>query len=415
MLPNSTCVQLTGEDLLEGVRQGRLEGIDSAAISAIPQDILSVTSLSPDQVMKGFNGKPFFLRIYETHWGRIGQIALPISQVDLYENEKRVIKVVEQGLKLAGELGAGMVSLQGNLPSATEYGKRIVSLLGDRSDLPRISTGHAITISAVIFMIEKIVTVSGRALSEERVGVLGLGSIGTASLRLMLAHLPHPQKIILCDVYLKRDHLERVAEEVKGTLNFEGTVELLESEESVPEAFYEATLILGATNVPNILDLNLVQPGTLIVDDSAPHCFDVQSAFERLKVPGDILFTEGGVLRSPEPIDSLRHVPNFSTFLPEEATEKDIVRFTDCFKAYSFEQDPHEVMGCLLAGLLHRRFPDIKPTIGLIDLETSGHAFRRLKELGFEGADLRCIGRLLPKSTVKTFQRMFGEGKGEER
>ena len=42
---------------------------------------------------------------------------------------------------------------------------------------------------------------AGRDLSQEHLGVLGVGSIGLASLRLLLRILPHPQQISLCEVY----------------------------------------------------------------------------------------------------------------------------------------------------------------------------------------------------------------------
>ena len=41
----------------------------------------------------------------------------------------------------------------------------------------------------------------------------------------------------------------------------------------MPPDVYEASFVVGATNAPDILDVDRLQPGTLIVDDSAPHCF----------------------------------------------------------------------------------------------------------------------------------------------
>lgn len=71
---------------------------------------------------------------------------------------------------------------------------------------------------------------------------------------------------------------------------------------TVPDKVYDASVIVGATNVPDVLDITRVHQGTVIVDDSAPHCFDVKLAIERAEAKADILFTEGGLLSSPAPL-----------------------------------------------------------------------------------------------------------------
>ncbi len=93
--------------------------------------------------------------------------------------------------------------------------------------------------------------------------------------------LPHPAEILLCDVYAKRQTLEILAQSLRDHARFQGRIRIVTAEPNVPAAFYEATLIVGATNVPDILDVSCLQPGTLIVDDSAPHCFNPKEAVER--------------------------------------------------------------------------------------------------------------------------------------
>ena len=172
-----------------------------------------------------------------------------------------------------------------------------------RHDLPLISTGHATTVATVVLAVKKILQEGGRNLAQEQVGFLGLGSIGLTSLRLMLSCLPHPISITLCDV--KRDSLEKIRHELVHALGFAALFGSLKRGRIPPE-FYDATLIIGATNVPDILDLTRVHPGTIIADDSAPHCFALGDAVRRLREQEDILFTEGGALRSPHPIGQLR-------------------------------------------------------------------------------------------------------------
>ena len=111
---------------------------------------------------------------------------------------------------------------------------------------------------------------------------------------------------------------------------------LITSRIQVPAEMYESTLIIGATNVPNVLDIKQVQPGTLIVDDSGPHCFDPELAIQRLQQQEDILFTEGGVLQLPHPITQLWYQP----------------RQLEKLKIPGRTGHPFNITGCVLSSLL---------------------------------------------------------------
>src|SRR5439155_610296 len=65
------------------------------------------------------------------------------------------------------------------------------------------------------------------------------------------------------------------------------------------DAAYSATLLVGATNVPDVVDVARLAPGTLVVDDSFPPCLSVPAAAARLRTRGDLLFTAGGFVRAP--------------------------------------------------------------------------------------------------------------------
>src|SRR5262249_61046261 len=106
-----------------------------------------------------------------------------------------------------------------------------------------------------------------------RVGLVGVGSVGAASLRALIRCLPHPAEIRLCDVYSKRVSLLDLRRELTEELGYRGPVHVLESRGTVPPGLYESSLLVGATNVPDVLDVDPLAPGTLLVDDSSPHCF----------------------------------------------------------------------------------------------------------------------------------------------
>jgi hypothetical protein len=357
--------------------------------------LLQQTGLSRDELVHQFCGDlPVVASILETHLGRIASIILPRFGLELYKDPKDAVAVCLDALELAGRLGARDVSLTGIIPSATDYGRAIAEAATDRAGLPRISTGHATTSAVVVLSIEKILAASRRELAREHVGILGLGSIGVASLRLMLENLPHPEALTLCDVYSKRDLLERIHQEVVDVLGFRGRVRIVESRAEVPAGLYEAGVIVGATNVPGILDVERLRPGTLIIDDSSPHCFDRERAIQRLREREDILFTEGGMLRSPQPIHKLMYVP---PILPRsEQLDAMITR------------NPSEIFGCIFSSLLSSRQEGIEPSLGIVDVRASSKHHTLLRQLGFEAADLHCEEFVIPAESVRSFQQRFG-------
>src|SRR5262249_53125217 len=200
------------------------------------------------------------------------------------------------------------VSLTGLLPSATRYGLALQEAVAGQ-DLPRLTTGHATTAAAVVLAVRRIVTEAGRDLARERVGFVGLGSVGAARLRTLLRCLPHPAEIRLCDVYSRREALLGLRRELTEDLGYRGPVHVLEARGTVPPGLYESSLLVGATNVPDILDVDRLAPGTLLVDDSSPHCFRLDRAVRRLRERQDLLFTEGGLLRAPQPLRQVLYVP----------------------------------------------------------------------------------------------------------
>jgi hypothetical protein len=363
-------------------------------VGYLPTSLLAYTGLSPDEMIHGWcNNLPVFSGVYETSMGRIALLLLPRFDFQLYSDKGDLLGVITEALEIAKRLGAHTASLTGLLPSATNYGRDLAKMIVG-GDLPQITTGHATTAATVVLAIRRILEEGGRDLARERVGVLGLGSIGVTTLRLMLACLPHPAAITLCDVYSKRNFLAMIRRELVHDLGFRGTVCILESQAEVPSAFYEATLIIGATNVPDILDMARMQPGTLIVDDSAPHCFTRQLAVQRFQEQEDILFTEGGVLRAPHAISRLIYLP------------RSVEKFVDV--SHFDGSGPHEITGCIFSGLLSSRFKHLSPTLGFADNDMCLQHYEVLGQLGFQAAGLRCEGYVLAEESVRNFRRRFG-------
>ena len=120
-----------------------------------------------------------------------------------------------QAMDMAGEIGSRAVSLTGLLASATDYGKTPASSGHSKTNVPEITTGHGTITATLIMNVERILKDTRRQLSREKVGFVGLGSIGTAALRLMLTCLPHPKEIILFDVFHRGELPEQLKQELK--------------------------------------------------------------------------------------------------------------------------------------------------------------------------------------------------------
>ena len=385
---SSPFFKLEQRSLLSLLAVGKIAPVDSAALGYLPFSLLKETKLTRDEILqKWFENLPMWDAIMETKWGRIAGLILPIFEDELYSDQQTLVQMVVESLEMAGRIGAKTVSLTGLIPSATDYGRAIAKAIEGRNDLPKITTGHATTCSSVVLTIKKILQISNRSLHGEKVAFIGLGSIGINTLRLMLKCLPHPQSIIVCDIYNKLESLQNLQRELSGDLGFRGSVQIATSSSSseLPPEIYDATLIIGATNVPDILDIDRLKPGTLIVDDSGPHCFSPEQAIKRFEKHKDILFTEGGALHAPDPIETVIYLPESMKKNMDEDT------WSDEFKP----TNPLNIMGCVMSSLLSSRFDNIKPTVGLPNLETCVQHYQGLEQLGFQAADLHCEGYVL--------------------
>jgi acyl carrier protein len=376
---------------------GELAPVQAAAIGYLPSALLEYTGLSASEVIDGWcGGAPVVSGVYETALGRIGLLSVPRFDSQLYADPADLLGVLGEAMHTAGRLGAQVVSLTGLLPSATRYGRALEEALAG-NQVPRITTGHATTTATIVLAIRRILAESGRKLGRERVGFVGLGSVGTATLRTLLSCLEHPTEIRLCDVYSKRDALLALRREIVEDQGNRGAVQLLEARGAVPPELYESTLIVGATNVPDILDVDRLRPGTLVVDDSAPHCFRVDRALRRLRERNDVLFTEGGMLCAPSPLERMLYVPaDLEKVMPTLPAE--------LFANY----DPRHITGCVLSSLLSARDEALPPSLGLVGPTTCLDHYRALERLGFEAADLHCENNGLEEDAIERFRHRFG-------
>jgi acyl-CoA synthetase (AMP-forming)/AMP-acid ligase II/aryl carrier-like protein len=373
--------------------------VDAAALVTLPRSFLEQLRLSPREFIRDcLRGDTSLVTVYETFLGRIGLIVLPLEDATLYVDPRRTVEAVVRGLEEAARLGADTVSLTGLIPSATDYGHAVRAATAGRSGLPRLTTGHSTTAASFVMMVEQVLKVSGRGLEDEHLALLGVGSIGTSILRLLLRTLPHPRGLQLCDVPAKREYLLRLKEELRSELGFRGDVSVVAIPGAeAPAEVYEASVILSATSAANLLDVERLRPGTLVVDDSAPHCFDPRRAIRRFQERRDVLFTEAGAIRSHRPIQEIREL-SFATGWDHKVRA--------ALKLLHPAEDT--VMGCVFSSILSSRFEDAPCLVGTPTPRDLDLHYRKLRELRFEAARLYLEDHVLDEDLVGMFRARFG-------
>jgi len=384
--------------ILDLIESGELELIDAVTVTYIPDWLLNKSGFSDEEVVRSwFDDANRFNAVLSTHLGRVAIATIPLFTHELYAYRDELIRHTVNVLSAAKRIGARTASLAGLIPSATGYGTMISDALRYDGDYPEVTTGHETTASSVTLAVERILRDSHRQMEDECVAFLGLGSIGASSLYLLLRVFPHPRRLILCDAYGKYEYLEAERDRLVQALSYSGEIDIVAAQGKLPARFYDATLVIGATNAPNVVDVDRLRPGVLIVDDSSPHCFSSEQVLNRINVRGDIMVTEGGVLEVPHAMAHVRYVP------PASAS---IIK-TDDFTQMS-TRHPRRITSCVLSSLLCSAFKESPRTLGAVRAENSLDQYERLKSLGYRAAPARCEAVELPRTYVSSFAERFG-------
>lgn len=368
---------------------GEIEPVEAAVIGYLNESILKLTDLSPRQIAHDYlNDEPLLKSVYDTPEGRFAGIWLPFFGFELYNNKKQVLNVTIDAIKMAKKLGARTVSLAGSIPSATDYGRDILSAKKFKKNFPTITTGHDITVISIVMSIKRILEESQRDIGSESVGFLGVGSIGKSSLQLMLKCLPHPREIILCDVYKKSTHMSEFKQYLVNQLGFQGNIRILESKPDVPAEFYGASLVVGTSNIPEILDVNNLMPGTMIVDDS--NSFVVDEAIKRFNEQNDILFTYGGSLKAPQPLTLLDYLPEYLDASLNQG------------------YNPYDIISCAFSSLLCSKYEGFSPCLGDVDIESTYKHYQEIIQLNYQAPDLSFFSYILDENKIVSFAQRYG-------
>ncbi|MDP8241217.1 MAG: amino acid adenylation domain-containing protein [Candidatus Hatepunaea meridiana] len=396
-------LHITDQSLEDLIESNRLPRLDAVALGYFTESVLTSMRVTEEEFLSRIEDVPILSDVIETHFGTIGYVILPRFTGSMYQDKDKLLSEIKQVKDLSEKLGAKSISLTGLIPSATDYGKDIVKYLNSNTlrqvltpDATLITTGHATTIGTILLQIEKTIMETGRSFQNENVGILGLGSVGSVLALSMLQVFPHPKKIILCDLYNRREYLEDLKDRIKREYKFKGQVDIQFSQPYPPDQFYDSSFYIGATNVAEILQIEKLMPGSIVIDDSGPHCFHIGEAIKRIQDKSDILITEGGVLFTPENL-------NVTSYVPEQMQNIYRKNNTDPYEGFN----SRHLTGCVLSCLLTLKDENITPTIGIPLADDCVENYTTLKKRGFTGGEFHISNYSLESDYAEAFRKKF--------
>ncbi|MEP6597296.1 MAG: condensation domain-containing protein, partial [Ginsengibacter sp.] len=305
-IDNLTLTDKTGIDS----KQVRGIKIDAALITYFPS-LSGLNKLFPERPLSLPKAKslintilpgdqPGLLEIETTKFGRTGLVFLPLLGEEVSSaNRESLLRQVEKAMKICSAYGAKNISLAGILPSRLNYCISSNFEKFEASGEIMLTTGHSCTVIAVIKTVEKVIAEFNLNLSELKIAVIGYGSIGQASINLLLNKLGAPKSIIISDLTKQLALLKKPITDLKKL--FDGDVHVVEVENTiVPEEIYSVDLIIGSSSYGDIIDVEKLVKGSILVDDSFPSIVNNSDAIDRMKKHKDVLIIGAGKLHVGE-------------------------------------------------------------------------------------------------------------------
>jgi predicted amino acid dehydrogenase len=322
---------------------------------------------------------PALVEIQTSQFGKSGIIMIPrdAGQIETISREILIPEIME-AVRIASDHNSVAVSLAGNLPSRTNYCYELLKFQDRTPGLkskPFITSGHATTVVAVVKNIRKVLHELDIDIRKIRLGVVGFGSIGQASLSLLLESTGEPATVSIADLESQIPHLERALSKSKN--NFRCPINIYPViDASYPEELYESNLLIGASTGQVKLDLKRIRPGTIIVDDSFPTIIPVNEAIDRMRNKQDILSIGGGKIDIAETSSEIPGFGQKSEWLGK------------ILDNLGYEGIP----GCRLESMLVSCYPDLPLIHGLVSIDDVRIYYRKCDELMLKAVNFHLEG-----------------------
>jgi amino acid adenylation domain-containing protein len=382
--------------------------IDAALIAYFPS-LNSFSEFLPfgkrsEKIVKNFIAKllpgnqPKLLEIEKTAFGRTGIVFIPLFAEELFRvKQEALLDIIHKAVLVCKKHGARHISLAGNLPSRTNYGFSIKAIGNNGSGKEEVvlTTGHSCTVIAVVKTIEKVLNELELKISDLTIGVAGFGSIGQASLNLLLAQIGTPARIIIADLATQLPALEKPLNALKT--DYKAPLEIIPVEQAIPDGFYTANLIIGASSSGQILEVDKLLPGTIIVDDSFPPIVNTKQAVLRMKNEKDVLIIGAGKMDI-----GAKERTVLDTALPKQLIQKIIQKFGD-----------DGLPGCRIESLLMSYDDSLPPTRGLVTLEDAKKYWQRVNDLNLKAVAFHLQGYEVGDDLIKNVKQKISSTHGQ--
>ncbi|MBJ3775101.1 LLM class flavin-dependent oxidoreductase [Acuticoccus mangrovi] len=338
-------------------------------------------------------GRPHRVASIETFAGRIGLFALPMFADDVGARRADAVELAGEACLLAEADGARCVALTGLLPAVSRYGAAVADSARGKGGTTIITTGHAYEVASITLAIEAALAHTGRAIDEEDVAVIGLGSIGTGVVRRLMRRTSHPHAMILAELAAKEPFVEALAFDLRGEFGFAGETKLaLSRTRQVDPTINEASLVILTAGAADVVIPEALRAGAIVINDPLPGALDTAAATERWEDAADLLVLDRGGLILPE-----------APTLTWESTTVDRA-------AWNRQGCPDAALpATILAALLTGAGPQAPgATLTAVDDNAVSLAAAQLLSLGVSGTPPQNAGSIYPRMALRRFSQRFG-------
>ncbi len=199
--------------------------------------------------------RPVFGEILDLGRFSVGLMFLPRMGDEMLDPALRreARRMVEQDcISVARANGATVVCLGALTASLVQYGRRLAKR--DDADEMRVTTGHSVTAICCVRTMRAAAQRAGGELAGKRLCVVGVGSVGSAFLRLLCARDDLPKEIVLLDVPAQEKRLKTLVEQLSAQLADRTVISyvLNEGRGALPadSVAYTSELLFTATSIP---------------------------------------------------------------------------------------------------------------------------------------------------------------------
>jgi hypothetical protein len=229
---------------------------------------------------------------------------------------------------------------------------------------------------------QKMLAETNRDMSTETVIFLGLGHVGEATLTLTLEAGFRPQRLLLCDTAGKAARVHTIAEQISaryGIPTEQISTILSEPGRPLPPVVYEATFWAVSVSAAYIIEVELLRPGSLIIDDSYPPACRPQALQRRRDTRGDILYTVAGALQTMAPGDEIK----FELTPLSQSGPPQLIGLAERSAAMQ-RITPTCLTGCIFSSFLNGHY-DLPLELGPVQPHRVLKRYRTLRRMGHRG------------------------------